>query len=248
MGLAWALAACVLIAFVPAGVALRGAAGGIRAALQRPGLTGEVGASLLFGASAASLAFVAAGAFCRVSGRRMGRTVAAAVVSLPGLLGALVVALVTLWLFQHAAAGLYSTPVPLTLALAAVLLPFAILLRVLLTVLQPREAGHAAELMHAAGSGSVRRRRWYLLWQLRYEPRFWALFLLFCWGYLDLTASAILAPPGMTPVTVRLYNLMHYGRTAGLSAMVCIALCVPVIVLLIAGGTSRLIDRRLPHG
>jgi len=32
------------------------------------------------------------------------------------------------------------------------------------------------------------------------------------WAYWGFDVSSILAPIGMTPVTVRLYNLMHYGR------------------------------------
>jgi iron(III) transport system permease protein len=247
----WALAACGVVVAVPAAIVLRGAGEGLRVAVQRPGLAREIGASLLFGASAAGLAFVVAGPFCRPPRghrSRLWRPAAAGLASLPGLLGALVVALVTVWLFQWAAAGLYSTPIPLIGALAAVLLPFAILLRVLLTVLQPREAVHAAELLGAGASGGVRRHRRYLLWQLRLEPCFWALFLLFCWGYLDLTVSAVLAPPGTTPVTVRLYNLMHYGRTEVLSAMVCIAMLVPVLIVLLAGSGSRFLNRRLANG
>jgi ABC-type Fe3+ transport system permease subunit len=247
----WAAAACIVVVLIPAGIVLRGAAAGLRVAAQRPGLVREVGAGLLFGASAACLAFLAAGPFCGTAGGRgfqMRRAIAAALASLPGLLGALVVALVTVWLFQALAPGLYDTPIPLIGALALVLLPFAILLRVLLTVLEPGESVYAAELLGAAAEGPVRRRRHYLLWQLRLEPRFWALFLLFCWGYLDLTASAILAPPGTTPVTVRLYNLMHYGRTEVLSAMLCIAVCVPVLIVVLAGGAGRLLNRRLAHG
>jgi ABC-type Fe3+ transport system permease subunit len=74
------------------------------------------------------------------------------------------------------------------------------------------------------------------------RSRFWVLALLFYWAYFDLTASAILAPPGMTPVTVRLYNLMHYGRTAVLSAMVMVSFAVPVVLAAAAGlGQGRLL-------
>jgi ABC-type Fe3+ transport system permease subunit len=63
--------------------------------------------------------------------------------------------------------------------------------------------------------------------------------LLFVWAYWDLTASSILAPIGMTPVTVRLYNLMHYGQIAALSAMTCAAFAAPIFIFLLALGTRR---------
>ena len=69
--------------------------------------------------------------------------------------------------------------------------------------------------------------------------KFWAMVLLFIWAYWDLTASSILAPIGMTPVTVRLYNLMHYGQIAALSAMTCAAFAAPILIFLLALGTRR---------
>jgi hypothetical protein len=43
----------------------------------------------------------------------------------------------------------------------------------------------------------------------------------------------------MTPVTVRLYNLMHYGQIAALSAMTCAAFAAPIFIILLALGTRR---------
>ena len=78
-----------------------------------------------------------------------------------------------------------------------------------------------------------------LTWRLSTSGKFWAAVLLFVWAYWDLTASAILAPIGMTPVTVRLYNLMHYGQIAMLSAMTCAAFAAPIILFLLAFATRR---------
>ena len=54
--------------------------------------------------------------------------------------------------------------------------------------------------------------------------------LFFLLAYSELVASAILAPPGMTTAPARLYNLMHYGQTAVLSAMVLAAFLAPLLV------------------
>jgi hypothetical protein len=76
-----------------------------------------------------------------------------------------------------------------------------------------------------------------------------AVFLLLCWGYFDLTAGSLLAPSSMTPVFVRLYNLMHYGESTVLSAMVAVVMLVPVLLLLASGCVWRLLSmRQVRHG
>src|SRR5262249_21697536 len=79
-----------------------------------------------------------------------------------------------------------------------------------------------------------------LRWMLETRRQAWALFLLFCWGYFDLTVSAMLSPIGVTPVTVRLYNLMHYGHTPVLSALVCATTLAPVAIVVAARLTRGL--------
>ena len=66
---------------------------------------------------------------------------------------------------------------------------------------------------------------------LRLERLFWVLFLLFCLGFFDLTSASLLAPSNLTPATVFLFNLMHYERNAALSAMVCMTVAIPVMLL-----------------
>jgi hypothetical protein len=67
-------------------------------------------------------------------------------------------------------------------------------------------------------------------WQLRGRARFWAWVLVCSWGYLDLMIATISAPPGMEPVVKRLYNFMHFGHIAGLSAMVWVTVAVPLLL------------------
>ena len=249
---AYLVVAVLLVTALPAGIVLRGTLGGLSTVVGSFALGRDIAASLLFAGAGAAGVYLVAGWF---SGRALshggsrGGLLCGVGLSVTGLLGPLVLALLMVFVFQALRLRhLYDTPVPLVVALALVLFPFALLLRVLLHAFRPGSALHAAELLGASGARRVRRWRGRLVWEMKARGRFWVGFLLFCWGYFDLTASAILAPPGMTTVTVRLYNLMHYGQTAVLSAMVCVAFAVPVVVLLVAGAAGVLWSRRLAHG
>jgi hypothetical protein len=46
-----------------------------------------------------------------------------------------------------------------------------------------------------------------------------------------LTAAAILSPTALVSAPVRLYNLMHYGHSAVLSAMVVAAFGIPALLV-----------------
>jgi len=161
---------------------------------------------------------------------------------LPGLLGALLLSLLGLALFQLTPLRpAYDTPAPLLLALILLLLPLAFPLRWLLDSAARDPALHLARAAANATNRSSARR---LLWQLDGRRRFLAAFLLFCWAYFDFTAGSILAPVGLTPVFVRLHNLAHYGQNAVLSAMMLAAFAIPVLVLLSAGAAARFIAGR----
>ena len=204
------------------------AATGFRAVAENFVLANDLGAALGFAAGSALCAWLFA---AWIAERRR----AALALALPGLLGALLLALFVLTAFQlpplHPA---YDTPLPLLLALTLLLLPFALPLRWLL------DAGHhdpALHLARLAGSSA-------LIWRLDTRRRWLAAFLLFCWAYFDFTAGSILAPVGLTPVFVRLHNLAHYGQTAVLSAMFLAAFAAPVAVLLLTAPAARWYARR----
>lgn len=153
----------------------------------------------------------------------------------PGLLGALVLSLLVLTVFQHRLLrALYDTPLPLLLALVLLLLPLASLLRYLVASRRPSEALHLARML-----GNRR-----LLWQLEGQRQMAALSALFGWAYFDFTASSILAPVGVTPVFVRLHNLAHYGQNAVLSAMLLGAFVAPLLAVALTVGAARLYARR----
>ena len=239
---AWAelAAALLVVTVVPLAIVLRGAFRGLPLIEQTWTLAGDIQWSVLVGLAGAAAAFVAAG---RVVGRR-GRLVAGLCACVPGLLGALVLALLVLTLFQlPVLRWAYDTPLPLVLALGLLLFPFALLLRLALRAGRPGEAVHAAALLRSSPSPAASARGREIEWELRSRGQFWVAFVLFCWGYLDLTASSILAPSGVTPVLVRLYNFMHYGQMAVLSAMVCVAFLVPFVLLLAAAVLRRAFRR-----
>lgn len=241
-------AALLLVTLVPGAIVLRGTWEGLRALMERFEMGKDILASVLFGAGGAVCAYATAGWFV---GRALGRVRlgVAFLLCLPGMLGALVLSLVTVWVFQRIGwRGAYDSPLPLVLALSALLFPLALLLRVLLHVFGGGRGLHAAGLMRRAASARVRAWGRRLVWQMRARPRFYVAFLLFFWGYFDLTASAILAPAAMRPVTVLLYNQMHYGQMARLSAMLCAAFAVPFIILLAVEGARGAASRMVANG
>ncbi len=249
--LIWSLLAAqvIVVTLVPLSIVMRGTVKGLAAVMERFVLGADIGASLVFATAAAVCSYLLASLFARMARAGGYRLAWTYLLCVPGLLGALVLSLFVLWAFQQP--GLrqgYDTPLPLFITMTLLLLPFAVLLRMLLAFLRSNESLHAAELLTASSSASTQRRGAHLVRTIRTRGRFWVIFLLFCWGYFDLTASSLLAPSKMTPVFVRLYNQMHYGQMAVLSAMVCVAFSVPFIVLALAGAARSLAVRWVARG
>ena len=135
---------------------------------------------------------------------------------------------------------IYDTPLPWVLALLVWLLPRAVLLRLWLAAVTRTEGVHLAELLESPVSSSGEstksiavdrtssptiteppRSRIHsadLLFRLRDQPQLLGMGLLCYWAYLDLPTAYLLAPSGMPSGLVRLYNFMHFGRSAALSA------------------------------
>jgi ABC-type Fe3+ transport system permease subunit len=237
---AWCLLAIafVFVLAIPAVMLLWGTISGFGLLVENFVLSREILVSLLFASGASVIVGLAAfrlGAAAR--GRSIGSIfckvfLVAAVFA--GLLGPLVLSLTVLAAVQlPGLISLRDTPAPLVFTLGLVLLPMALVLKRMLDLTPHRNALHLVTLMDK--SRAVRE----LNWKLSTSGKFWVMVLLFVWAYWDLTASSILAPIGMTPVTVRLYNLMHYGQIAALSAMTFAAFAAPVFILLLALGTRR---------
>jgi hypothetical protein len=170
-----------------------------------------------------------------ISGRLKGL---ASVLLLPGLAGSLLLSLGCVALFQLPwLQRLYDTPVPWVLALTVWLLPRAAILRFWLHALQDDQAIYLAQLLgirpDPRKSQAANRRqppgRRRLLWHLRDQSQFLAVGLLCGWAYCDLPTAYLLTPTGMASGLVKLYNFMHFGRSASLSAEASVFFGVPVV-------------------
>jgi len=219
--LALALAGGVLL---PAAVVLRGTLEGLLVLLRQFSLTRELAAGLGVALVAAAGAYLVVSLAVRPL-RRACRSVCGGLLvatCVPGLMGTLVLALTVQYLFQlPGVRAAYDTPLPLLAGLVLYLLPFGILLSCVLSDDSLGTAGHAARLLRGSPHADVRRKGTALLWRLHYRRQFWLFGFLFCLAFFDVTLTSILAPTGLPSVTARLYNFMHYGRSAVLSAMVC---------------------------
>ena len=164
---------------------------------------------------------------------------------LPGMLGSLVLGLCTLFLFQtDVLQWCYSTPVPWTLGLILFLLPRAMLLILLLGLLRTPEARYLTQLLSDSPVDHQRYQARDLEWHGKWAFHLLAFACLFFWGYGDLTIASILSPPGIVSAPVRLYNLMHYGQSAVLAAMVIVAFGIPSLIV----ATCVLFRRPLQRG
>ena len=82
-----------------------------------------------------------------------------------------------------------------------------------------------------------------LRWRMGGATRFLILAVLTYWGYLELTVAYLLGPTTIVSVPVLLYNQMHFGKNAVLSAMTFLAVVVPV-AFFIATAALRPVIRR----
>jgi len=146
---------------------------------------------------------------------------ARAALAILGLLGSFLIALLILAAIQLPwIRTLSSTPLPLIAGLCFQLLPLAIGLLVIV------RSGTLREALHAARLGGSRA----LLWRLQSAPLFAIGLLLFGTAYGDFVMNAVLAPPQFTGAFNRIFNLMHYGQSVVLSAMVTVTLLAPLAV------------------
>jgi iron(III) transport system permease protein len=192
--------------------------------LQNFALTREVANSFLLALTASIAAWMIAGWALQSRGRTV-------LFALPGLFGGLVVSLGLLALFQISPLYLLrSTPIPVVIALILGLAPSALFVRHILASSDRAETVHSARLM---GNRSV-------LWLLAKRPALWGGALLFLQAYGDFTANSLLAPPSLTSAFSRIFNLMHYGQTSVLSAMLLVTLAAPLVALLLIAAAARI--------
>lgn len=219
----WIVLSWLVVVLIPSWQLLKGARQGWPSLWQQPSTWREISDALLLAVTAAGIAW-GLGAWIL---RRVARHSRWAVMGLLlcGLPGSLTLGLFLARIFQSPwLLPAYNTPVPLVLGMTLVQLPRAV---VLLTILSRMRAGSGAHVLHLlTGSAPARRQ---LAWRVRGQGTVAALALLCGWGYLEVMLPSILAPPGMVPVGLLLYNSLHYGSISALAAKLLLALLVPAI-------------------
>jgi len=200
--------------------------------LRLTGLARELIGGLSMATLAAIVAYTAGGFAIRANSNRETASVImlTGLALVPGLLGSLILSLALVALFQlPGLSWAYGTPLPWGLGLTLSLVPRALLLQLWLSRAQTSAEFVAAQLA-ASIDPAQRSAGRALRWRMVEQPRFFAVAALVYWGYLDLTMAYLLAPPGMPSGVVRLYNFMHFGRTAALSAEAAVLLVGPLLI------------------
>ena len=206
--------ATVLVLVVPLLVCLLGFS---QAGLQGFTMTGEMASSLFIGVSVALMAVSLVTGVLSLSPRA--RRVGMILAIIPSLLGSLTLGLVGLQV-TAAVPQLRGGWAPVCTMVLLAVLPWVVVAGAIMLRYAPASL-HQARLYPAQ-----RWRRWVRLGSM---PLLLLFTLAFVLAYGDLAASAILIPLGETPVSARLYNLMHYGRTDALSALVVASLLLPLL-------------------
>jgi len=244
------LAAGALVLGVPFAIVGSDTISGLGSVLKNRQMIEEIFVALGFGLASGILATLAAAAMLHAAGTGTAtrwRRLTVALIgagSVAGMVGALTISLALLWLFQRPLLNsAYDTPFPTVLALVLFLLPRALLLLLLFEATMPSRDVFLARLLRNAPDPGRKASAAELLWQLRLRRRVLAGGIVCIWGYLELTPVSILAPPGMTSAPVRLYNLMHYGRSDVLSAMVMLAMLAPLALVAVGALFRRPVVR-----
>jgi ABC-type Fe3+ transport system permease subunit len=243
--LAASLALTVLVPLLLVG---QGMLQGLARVFQNPSqwtsLLKEILAGTAYGLTAAVACTFAAHRIWQAARRSPAARCAALAFSLPGLFGSLVLGLALIRLWQQPVLyTLYKTPPAFAAGLALLLFPRALALRFLLSSRRRRTGAHLAKLLGQSRAAAGRGAAGELLWQLQRRGEFWSVALLTYWAYLDLTAAYLLAPVTIVSAPVMLYNQMHFGKNATLSALVLLTVLVPALLFVLASVSRRFLFR-----
>ena len=201
--------------------------------MARPSLLRELAASLMTAGAATLLAVWA----CRL---RAGLSGALALI---GLAGPLLIGLIFLTGFSRFARPALDTPLPLWLAEAWVLLPLMLALRRAGGRGEPDPVRTQMSLLAEGSDPAHHRVARRLAWRLTAEAWAPAVALGILRGAADLTLPSLLAPPALPHAPVRLYNLMHYGHSDALAAMILAGTIAPLLLATVVLAAMRLVQR-----
>jgi hypothetical protein len=243
-----ALSSLAIVCIVPLVFLGQGTFAGLARVVQSTGqfhgLLEEIFTGLVYAVAAALASALAAASLVR--GARTSRLAVAGILAtaIPGMFGSLILSLslVQLFLLPYFRL-LYKSPVALATGMALFLMPRAIVLRMLLSSSPQPSAAHLVTQLCAAPAKSVRDVAHELAWQMRWRREIWSGALLAWWAFLDLTIVYLLAPVTIVSAPVMLYNQMHFGKNAVLSALVFLTVAVPACLFAIVLAGRRLLFR-----
>ena len=162
----------------------------------------------------------------------------------PGVLGVLVVSLFVQWGINLSwLRGLRETALPLIFVQTLMLLPFALLFKLVVGRRASSSACLLGEMMMKGDEGKVKGGE--LIWRYRYRPMLYNLVVLFYFSYFEITAGSILMPADLQLAAVILYQRMHYNQSAMLSLELYVVLLLPLMIfgLLLVLPWGRLVAR-----
>ena len=161
-------------------------------------------------------------------GKGGGRYLPTMLLIVPGVLGVLVVSLFVQWGINLSwLRGFRETALPLLLVQTLMLLPFALLFKLVVARGGRSSECRLAELMMKSESG--RASGGDLIWRYRYRPMLYSLIVLFYFSYFEITAGYLLMPANMQLAAVTLYQRMHYNQSAMLSFELYLVLMLPLV-------------------
>jgi ABC-type Fe3+ transport system permease subunit len=242
--------AAALLVFVPLFMIGQGTLGGLARVFQNAAQLRTLLKEILIGtgyALAAAIVAMLLSAPLMDTAPRSGLARAGVLtLALPGMFGSLVLSLALVRLLQQPGLeSFYKTPPALALGKTFFLFPRALLLRWFLASSRRREGLHLAILLGASPGTRGRAAARELSWQLHWRGEFWCTALLSYWGFLELTIAYLLAPVSIVSAPVILYNQMHFGKNATLSARVLITVLVPAFLFVLASASRRSFFRRV---
>lgn len=172
------------------------------------------------------------------------RIVLVGVLCVVGLIGPLMLSVLVLEIFSWSVLfWLSDTPVRLIVGMVIWMTPVVLLIRLASAQNEKASGDHAGRLLRQSGDRQ-QRQTGVRVWLAMHGRAWYGLgALVFVLAYFELVMSVTLSASRMTPMIVELYNQMHYGQRALLSATVVIALACPLLMWAVAIVVRRVVAR-----
>jgi len=204
----------------------------------------DLGNSAATAAAAAALSLALGGLLFRRLHRRRWMLLCLVPLAIPGTL--IGIGLINLW-NREISAAVYGGPAMPVLASVARFAPIGIVLLYAYHKTIPRDLIDAARLFRGNGAAT---------WRQVYLPLYWrgiaaSCLLVFALSLGELAATILVLPPGQGALSIRVFNLLHYGSTSAVASLCLLMLLVSMaagraLLLLLGRSDTRRPRRRRP--